>query len=226
MRRLRDKMREDLALRAMSENTIVTYLGCVRRFTEHSGRSPGQLGTAEIRAFLLHLTARRVCARTFNVDVGALLFLYRVTLEHPERVAAMPRMRVPMHLPTVLTGRGRADPLRPQERQVPGHGDARVRCGASHQRGVSSAGAGRRRQADASTYALHEPRCSAAMRRVACWAHDGDGDEVVGAGSGMEVERSDGEGVRGGSGVQGVDAGVLGELPTDRHGRWPSRQEA
>jgi hypothetical protein len=27
MRRLRDKMREDLALRGMSENTIVTYLG-------------------------------------------------------------------------------------------------------------------------------------------------------------------------------------------------------
>ena len=104
MRRLRDKMREDLALRGMSENTIVTYLGCVRRFAEHFKRSPGRLGAGEIRAFLLHLTARRVCARTFNVYVGALLFLYRVTLEHPERVAAMPRMRVPMHVPTVLTG--------------------------------------------------------------------------------------------------------------------------
>jgi integrase/recombinase XerD len=104
MRRLRDKMREDLALRGMSESTIVTYVGCARRFAEHFGRSPSRMGAPEIRAFLLHLTERRVRARTFNVYVGALLFLYRVTLESPEHVAKIPHMRVPMHVPTVLTG--------------------------------------------------------------------------------------------------------------------------
>jgi site-specific recombinase XerD len=97
-------MREDLALRGMSETTIVTYVGCARRFAEHFGRSPSRMGAAEIRAFLLHLTERRVRPRTFNVYVGALLFLYRVTLEQPEQVAKIPHMRVPMHVPTVLTG--------------------------------------------------------------------------------------------------------------------------
>jgi integrase/recombinase XerD len=104
MQRLRDKMREDLALRGMSETTITTYLGCARRFAEHFGRSPRTMGAAEIRAFLLHLTKRRVRPRTFNVYVGALGFLYRVTLERPEDVAKIPHMRVPMHVPTVLTG--------------------------------------------------------------------------------------------------------------------------
>jgi site-specific recombinase XerD len=97
-------MREDLALRGMSETTIVTYVGCARRFAEHFGRSPGAMGAREIREFLLHLTKRRVRARTFNVYVGALTFLYRVTLDRPECVAKVPHMRVPMHVPTVLTG--------------------------------------------------------------------------------------------------------------------------
>lgn len=104
MRRLRDRMREDLALRGMSEATIVTYVGGARRFAEHFGRSPSRMGAAEVRAFLLHLTERRVRARTFNVYVGALVFLYRVTLEQPECVAKIPHMWVPMHVPTVLTG--------------------------------------------------------------------------------------------------------------------------
>jgi hypothetical protein len=60
MRRLRDKVREDLALRGMSENTILTYVGYARRFAEHFGQSPNGMGAAEIRAFLLHLTDRRV----------------------------------------------------------------------------------------------------------------------------------------------------------------------
>jgi site-specific recombinase XerD len=97
-------MREDLALRGMSETTIRTYLGCARRFAEHFSRSPRAMGNGEIRAFLLHLTERRVRPRTFNVYVGALGFLYRVTLERPEDFARIPFMRVPMHVPTVLTG--------------------------------------------------------------------------------------------------------------------------
>jgi integrase/recombinase XerD len=96
-------MREDLALRAMSENTIITYVGFARRFAEHFGRSPSGMGAAEIREFLLHLVERRVRPRTFNVYAGALAFLYRVTLERPERVAKLPHMRVQMHVPTVLT---------------------------------------------------------------------------------------------------------------------------
>ena len=104
MRKLRDRMHEDLTLRGLSAKTIDSYLRCVRKFAEHFGRSPSTLGAEEIRDFLLHLRERRVSASTFNVYAGAIKFLYRVTLERPEQVARIPRMRVPMHLPTVLSG--------------------------------------------------------------------------------------------------------------------------
>lgn len=104
MRRLRDRMREDLMLRGLSANTIESYLGCVRKFAEHFGRSPSALGADEIREFQLELRRRKVSASTFNVYAAAFKFLYRVTLDRPEQVARIRCMRVPMHLPTVLSG--------------------------------------------------------------------------------------------------------------------------
>jgi integrase/recombinase XerD len=79
--RLRDKMREDLELRAMAPNTITTYIRCASQFAQFHGRSPGAMGAAEIRAFQLHLVERKVSARTFNVYAAALKFLYEVTGE-------------------------------------------------------------------------------------------------------------------------------------------------
>lgn len=104
-RRLRDTMREDLRLRGMSANTIESYVRCARRFAEHFGRSPCRMGAAEIRTFLLSLVDQRaLSASTFNVHAAALKFLYTVTLDRPEEIARMPRMRVPMHMPVVLSG--------------------------------------------------------------------------------------------------------------------------
>jgi site-specific recombinase XerD len=97
-------MREDLVLRGMSANTITTYVRCARRFAEYYGRSPCVLGAREIRTFLLHLLReRKLSAMTINVHAAALKFLYEVTLERPEATIRMPRMRVPMHIPVVLT---------------------------------------------------------------------------------------------------------------------------
>jgi len=97
-------MREDLALRGLSANTIASYLRCARKFVEHFGRSPYALGSAEIRKFLLYLIEeRKLHPASVNVYAGAIKFLYRVTLKRPEQVAWLPRMRVPMHVPTVLS---------------------------------------------------------------------------------------------------------------------------
>jgi len=41
--------------------------------------------------------------RSFNVYAAALRFLYTVTLSRPEQMARIPRMRVPMYVPVVLT---------------------------------------------------------------------------------------------------------------------------
>src|SRR5580704_3790752 len=98
--RLRDRMREDLVLRGMSDNTITTYVRCARLFAEHFGRSPCALGAVEIRAFLLHLIQeRKLCPASLNVYAAAIKFLYQVTLGRPEEVGQVPRMRVPMHVP-------------------------------------------------------------------------------------------------------------------------------
>jgi len=102
--RLRDKMREDLALRGMSANTTATYVRCARQFAEHFGRSPCSMGAEEVRTFLLHLVQeRKVCEASFNVYAAAIKFLYTVTLKRPEVVADVPRMRVPVRIPVVLT---------------------------------------------------------------------------------------------------------------------------
>jgi integrase/recombinase XerD len=104
MRRLRDEMREDLVLRGMSARTIDKYLYCARQFAEHFHRSPQVMGAAEIRTFLLYLVQeRKLHPRSVNVYAGALRFLYSVTLDRPEAIARVPRMRVPMHVPVVLS---------------------------------------------------------------------------------------------------------------------------
>ena len=50
MRRLRDRMHEDLTLRGLSAKTIDSYLRCVRKFAEHFGRSPSTLGAEPLFA--------------------------------------------------------------------------------------------------------------------------------------------------------------------------------
>jgi len=90
MGELRERMAVDLRLRGLSENTQKTYLGCVRQFAVHFGRSPAELSEAEIRAFLDHLAReRKASTSTRHVYVGALHFLYRVTLGRPEDVVAI-----------------------------------------------------------------------------------------------------------------------------------------
>jgi len=103
-RRLRDKMREDLELRGLSGNTIAAYLRCARVFAEFYRRSPCAMGAKEVRAFLLHLVReRKVSASTFNVYAAAIQFLYEVTLERRDELRRIPRMRIPMRVPVVLT---------------------------------------------------------------------------------------------------------------------------
>jgi site-specific recombinase XerD len=63
------------------------------------------MGETEVREFMLHLVRqRRVHPATTNVYGAAIKFLYQVTLRRSHEVATIPRMRVPMRLPTVLTG--------------------------------------------------------------------------------------------------------------------------
>jgi site-specific recombinase XerD len=64
-----------------------------------------RLGAKEIREFVLHLIReRKLGPATVNVHVAAISFLYAITLKRPHEVMDLPRMKVPMRLPRVLSG--------------------------------------------------------------------------------------------------------------------------
>ncbi len=104
MWRVSNAMEADLRLKGYSPRTRDTYLRCVKRFLAYHGRSPNELGEADIRAFLLHLLVERNLRPATHVTyVAALKFLYNTTLGRPREVARIPWPRVPETLPPVLS---------------------------------------------------------------------------------------------------------------------------
>lgn len=104
MKRLRDRMREDLELRGLRPATIGTYLQCAEAYARHFALPPARLGPEHVRQFVLFLRQdRHLSPRSINVYLGAIAFLYRVTLGRAEVVARMCRMKSQHPLPTVLS---------------------------------------------------------------------------------------------------------------------------
>ena len=90
MEAIRDRMDGDLRLRGLSEVTRHEYLRCTGQFTEHYGVSPELLGTKDVRSYLLHLIEDlHFSPANMKIRIAAIKFLYNVTLERPEVVAAV-----------------------------------------------------------------------------------------------------------------------------------------
>lgn len=104
MGHLRDRMNADLQLAGRSESTRESYLRCARAFVKFHMRPAEQMGEAEVRKFLLHLaTVRKIAVGTYLPYLGALKFLYGVTLRRPEVVAGIPWPKMRRRRPDVLT---------------------------------------------------------------------------------------------------------------------------
>ncbi len=104
MGELRDRMERDLAIRGLRETTCDAYLRCVKQYAAYHRRSPAEMGNEEIRQYLLHLLEdRELKSSSLGVHIGALKFLYNVTLERPEEVATLKSPKVRQRLPEVLT---------------------------------------------------------------------------------------------------------------------------
>ena len=104
--KLLPSMRANLRLRHYSPRTEEAYVSWVTRYVRfHHLRHPGDLGEAEVRAFLTYLAVeRRVAPSTLSQALAAILFLYREVLRRPlTEVGAIPRPRQPVRLPVVLT---------------------------------------------------------------------------------------------------------------------------
>jgi len=101
---LRQKMLDDMRLRNLSPVTQQIYVAHVARFARHFGRSPEQLGSVQVRGYLLHLSRERnATPRTLNQVVAALRFLYETTLERPAVSARIPYAHQDDQLPNVLS---------------------------------------------------------------------------------------------------------------------------
>lgn len=104
MRRLRDRMDQDLEIRGYSPRTRKIYVDCVRVFADHFGRPPGQLGLEDIRRYQLHLIQeRRLSYSYFNQSVCALRLFYNVTLGKGWDVRRLPYQKRERRLPEILS---------------------------------------------------------------------------------------------------------------------------
>ena len=102
MSELRGRMVADLRIRNYAPATQVMYIRRVRAMAEHFDRSPADLGREEIRTYLRLLSEQGASRSTFAQVVGALRFLYAVTLDRPEIVPDLPYPREKRRHPVVL----------------------------------------------------------------------------------------------------------------------------
>lgn len=101
MAEMRRRMEEELKLRGFSPRTNKTYLCWVRRFTKHHRRPPEQMGSEEVRAFLVDLLEVQKLSRQSMVQAYcALKFFYvdvlhqkfEIDLRFPKRKRTLPRV--------------------------------------------------------------------------------------------------------------------------------------
>jgi integrase/recombinase XerD len=105
MGQLRDRMEQDMKLKGFSPATIDNYLLYCRKFAAFYGRSPEELGEADVRTFLLHQReVVHLSYASYRQVYAALKFLYKVTLGRPGVVGQIPFPKnQPSRLPKVLT---------------------------------------------------------------------------------------------------------------------------
>ena len=99
---LRQRMIEDMTIRNLSPATQQSYIYAVRKFSRHFGASPDRLGLEDVRAYQLHLIAKKRSWSHINQAVCALRFFYGVTMDQEEAFERIINGREPQKLPPVL----------------------------------------------------------------------------------------------------------------------------
>lgn len=104
MTEMRRRMEEELKLRGCSPRTSRTYLSWVTRFAAHYHRAPEQLGSEEVRGFLVELLAEGKLSRSSLVQAFcALKFFYVHVLHRSFEVEDVRFPRRGRRLPRVLS---------------------------------------------------------------------------------------------------------------------------
>lgn len=87
---LRDQMEATLRLRNASPRTTRMYLGVIRRLAAFYRRSPAELDTRSVSAWLVHrLDTEGISASNLKMHVAGLKYFYREVVHRPEVVAEL-----------------------------------------------------------------------------------------------------------------------------------------
>ena len=97
-----EAVKRECERRRYSPRTIETYLSCIRKFLEYSGKGLDKIGKKEAREFLEHLSERKLAGSSLNVYHMAIRFLLEDIL-HKKMKLNIKYSRVPEKLPRVLT---------------------------------------------------------------------------------------------------------------------------
>ena len=103
MSALRQRLIEDLQVRNYSPRTVEAYVAAVAKLAKHTMRSPDQLTKEDLRAFQVHLLAKKTSWSQFNQIVCGLRFFYKITLGRSDVVETLPYGKRPKSLPVVLS---------------------------------------------------------------------------------------------------------------------------
>jgi site-specific recombinase XerD len=95
-------MIEDMTIRNLSPATQQSYVYAIRKFSRHFGASPDRLGIEDVRAYQLHLIAKKRSWSHINQTACALRFFYGVTMGQQEAFERIVNGRKPEKLPPVL----------------------------------------------------------------------------------------------------------------------------
>ena len=99
---LRQRMIEDITTRNLSHATQQSYIYAVRKFSRHFGASPDRLDVEDVRAYQLHLIAKKRSWSHINQAACALRFFYGVTMRRQDAFERIVNGREPEKLPPVL----------------------------------------------------------------------------------------------------------------------------
>ena len=100
---LRQRMLDEMALRAFTDKTQSDYIRHVQTFTAFIGRSPATATSDDMRAFQAHLRQSGVLPPTMNSCVSALRFFFKYACDQPDLGRYLRIVKQPQKLPIVLT---------------------------------------------------------------------------------------------------------------------------
>ena len=100
---LRQRMLDDMAIRAMRSRTQHDYVRHVRAFAAFLKRSPDTATAEDVRRFQMHQREHGVGESVIGATVSALRFLFEVTLDRPDLSRKLVLAPRPRKLPDVLS---------------------------------------------------------------------------------------------------------------------------